>query len=100
MRRTCLALLGIISISLLMPPNALALIDWLEHMSGPGRFKGYGVQVKLLCFGKEDSEATRNLSVRLSLASTLTQRIKNLTDACSNLDVIQQRGRCRPDSSG
>ena len=74
MRRTCLALLAIILISLMMPTNALALIDWLEHMSGPGTFFGWQFDAGLWCFGNEDSKANRTTTCRrVFLARQLDQ---------------------------
>jgi len=78
MRRTCIALFGILLFSLVHPTSAHAWFDWLEHLQGPGPFRGWQVEGRIWCFGEEDSAATRRMHLRASLAIELNGRLQDL----------------------
>jgi hypothetical protein len=50
MRRVRAALILGVLFQLMLPAPAHAWFDWLDELSGPGRFKGWHLEARLVCF--------------------------------------------------
>ena len=50
MRRVRAALILGVLFQLMLPAPAHAWFDWLDELSGPGKFKGWHLEARLVCF--------------------------------------------------
>src|ERR1700681_288951 len=51
MRRVCVSLVCCLLVQIALPPSALAWWGWWDELSGPGKFRGFQIDTRVLCFG-------------------------------------------------
>jgi hypothetical protein len=54
MRRLCFAFALVVFVQMLLPQRAEAWFGWLDELSGPGKFYGAQVDLRLACFGARE----------------------------------------------
>lgn len=75
-------------IQLCLPRRADAFIDWLDHLSGPGPFRGEEFSFQLLCIGDQPSSQQ---AVQTLLGAGSTRLVLNPAVAAAALTPTEQR---------
>ena len=70
MRRVRAALILGVLFQFMLPAPAHAWFDWLDELSGPGRFKGWHLEARLVCFTERVSTQTPTQSQSQSQTQT------------------------------
>lgn len=79
MRRWIIVGLGCLAVPLTAPPPAFALFEWLDHLSGPGPFRGAEFQFRVLCGMNQPSkeEALKEAREVMALLAPDAQKAGN-----------------------
>src|ERR1700722_20631342 len=72
MRRARSALILTVLFGLMRPAPAHAWWDWLDELSGPGKFKGWHLEARLVCFTERVSTQTPTETQSQSQSQTQT----------------------------
>jgi hypothetical protein len=86
------------------PSDALAVLGWLEKLSGPGPFTGVQVNIPFACYGKEDEGERKEIHADYDCDSAVDRHplviaieIGRLTSAENGLTYANLDPRDRPD---
>jgi len=84
MRRVVLTLASTVLVSLALPAPAAAWWEFLEELSGPGRFYGWDIQVRLFCIvegegGRAERVTPSSAGVILSACADAGRRARRLS---------------------
>src|SRR5581483_11780083 len=84
--RTLKAMLGLVVLFVLMSVSpAQAWWDWLDNLSGPGKFSGPQFQFRLMCFGGQS--AAKKPIDDLKRASDLVDKLRSAPDSSVDADA-------------
>lgn len=90
--RTFRAVVGLVVLFVLMRPSpAHAWWDWLDQLSGPGKFSGPQFQFRLACFGGES--AAKQVVDDLKRASEFADKLRDGTPSRGDFDISAQAWR-------